>query len=140
MNDYQLGLKHKLEVIDVLNDDGTMSEAAQMFIGTDRFEARKLIVKDLEDAGHIVKIEDYTNQVGYSERTDVVVEPRLSLQWWVDMKKIYSPALKAVVEDEIKFYPPKFKNLYRHWMENIKDWCISRQLWWGHRIPAWYDA
>jgi valyl-tRNA synthetase len=140
MNDYQLGLKHNLEVIDVLNDDGTMSEAAQMFIGTDRFDARKLIVKDLEDAGHIVKIEDYTNQVGYSERTDVVVEPRLSLQWWVDMKKIYSPALKAVVEDEIKFYPPKFKNLYRHWMENIKDWCISRQLWWGHRIPAWYDA
>jgi valyl-tRNA synthetase len=140
MNDYQLGLKHGLEVIDVLNDDGTMSEAAQRFIGTDRFEARKLIIPELEKAGNLEKIEDYPNQVGYSERTDVVVEPRLSLQWWVDMKKISGPALSAVVDDEIKFYPPKFKNLYRHWMENIKDWCISRQLWWGHRIPAWYDA
>ena len=140
MNDYQLGQKHGLEVIDVLNDDGTLSEAAQLFIGADRFEARKLIIPELEKAGNLVKIEDYPNQVGYSERTDVVVEPRLSLQWWVDMKKISGPALSAVVEDEVKFYPPKFKNLYRHWMENIKDWCISRQLWWGHRIPAWYDA
>jgi valyl-tRNA synthetase len=139
MNDYQLGQKYQLEVIDVLNDDGTMSDAAQLYIGVDRFETRKNIVVDLEAAGHLVKIEEYPNQVGYSERTDVVVEPRLSLQWWVDMKKISGPALSAVVDAEIKFHPAKFKNLYRHWMENIKDWCISRQLWWGHRIPAWYD-
>ncbi|MBI1780340.1 MAG: valine--tRNA ligase [Sphingobacteriales bacterium] len=139
MNDYQLGQKHNLEVVDILNEDGTLNEEAQILIGEDRFEARKKIIKLLEEAGHIIKIEDYTSEVGYSERTDVVVEPRLSLQWWVDMKKISGPALKAVVEDDIKFYPVKFKNLYRHWMENIKDWCISRQLWWGHRIPAWYD-
>ena len=140
MNDYQLGEKHKLEVVDVLNDDGTLSEAAQIYIGEDRFEARKKIVKELEEKGFISKIEDYTSEVGYSERTDAVVEPRLSLQWWVDMKKISGPALQVVMNEEIKFYPAKFKNLYRHWMENIKDWCISRQLWWGHRIPAWYDA
>lgn len=140
MNDHQLGLKHGLEVIDVLNDDGTMSEAARLYVGMDRFDTRKKIVEDLQAAGHLVKIEDYPNQVGYSERTDVVVEPRLSLQWWVDMKKISAPALKAVADDDIRFHPVKFKNLYRHWMENIKDWCISRQLWWGHRIPAWYDA
>lgn len=139
INDYQLGIKYGLDVIDVLNDDGTMSEAAGSYSGRERFEVRKDIVKDLEQLGHIVKIEEYTNQVGFSERTDVVVEPRLSLQWWVDMKKISNPALNAVVNDDIKFYPQKFKNLYRHWMENIKDWCISRQLWWGHRIPAWYD-
>jgi len=138
-NDYQLGLKHQLEVIDVLNDDGTLSDAAQLYIGVDRFEARKLISKELQDNGFVVKTEEYTSEVGYSERTDVVVEPRLSLQWWVDMKKISGPALSAVENEEIKFYPSKFKNLYRHWMENIKDWCISRQLWWGHRIPAWYD-
>lgn len=140
MNDYQLGQKHNLEVVDVLNDDGSLSEAAQIYIGEDRFEARKKIVKELEEKGFIVKTEDYTSEVGYSERTDVVVEPRLSLQWWVDMKKISGPALEVVMNDDIKFYPAKFKNLYRHWMENIKDWCISRQLWWGHRIPAWYDA
>ncbi len=139
INDYQLGIKHQLEIIDVLNDDGTLSEAAQLHIGVERFEARKLISKELEEKGFIVKTEEYTSEVGYSERTDVVVEPRLSLQWWVDMKKISSPALSAVENEEIKFYPSKFKNLYRHWMENIKDWCISRQLWWGHRIPAWYD-
>lgn len=138
-NDYQLGLKHQLEVIDVLNDDGTLSDAAQLYIGVDRFEARKLISKELQNNGFVVKTEEYTSEVGYSERTDVVVEPRLSLQWWVDMKKISGPALSAVENEEIKFYPSKFKNLYRHWMENIKDWCISRQLWWGHRIPAWYD-
>ncbi len=138
MNDYQLGLKHNLEVVDILNEDGTLNESAEIFIGEDRFQARKKIIAELEDKGHLLKTEDYTSEVGYSERTDVVVEPRLSLQWWVDMKKIYSPALKAVMDEEIKFYPPKFKNLYRHWMENIKDWCISRQLWWGHRIPAWY--
>ncbi len=140
INDNVLGQKHNLEVIDILNEDGTLNEAAQIYIGEDRFEARKKIVKELEEKDYLVKTEDYTSEVGYSERTDVVVEPRLSLQWWVDMKKIAGPALKAVVEDEIKFYPAKFKNLYRHWMENIKDWCISRQLWWGHRIPAWYDA
>ncbi|QEC66029.1 valine--tRNA ligase [Panacibacter ginsenosidivorans] len=139
MNDYQLGLKHNLEVIDIMNDDGTFSEAAQILIGEDRFEARKKIIPLLEDTGAIVKIEDYPNQVGYSERTDSVVEPRLSLQWWVKMKPLAEPALKVVVDGEIKFHPAKFANTYRYWMENIKDWCISRQLWWGHRIPAWYD-
>ncbi|HET9056079.1 MAG TPA: valine--tRNA ligase [Chitinophagaceae bacterium] len=139
-NDYQLGLKHNLEVIDILNEDGTLNEAAQILVGEERFEARKKIVPLLKEKNHIAKIEDYISEIGYSERTDVAIEPRLSWQWWVDMKKISTPALKAVVEDEIKFYPVKFKNLYRHWMENIKDWCISRQLWWGHRIPAWYDA
>ena len=138
MNDYQLGQKYQLEIIDTMNDDGTMSEAAQLYIGEDRFEVRKKIVADLTTAGHINKIEEYTNQVGFSERTDVVVEPRLSLQWWVSMKDLATPALSAVMNDDIHFHPAKFKNLYRHWMENIKDWCISRQLWWGHRIPAWY--
>ena len=138
-NDYQIGEKHGLQIIDTMNDDGTMSEAAQLYIGEDRFEVRKKIVTELEAQGHLVKVEDYTNQIGFSERTDVVVEDRLSLQWWVNMKKLYKPALEAVIDEEIKFYPPKFKNLYRNWMENIRDWCISRQLWWGHRIPAWYD-
>jgi valyl-tRNA synthetase len=138
-NDYQLGIKHQLEIIDILNNDGSLSEAAQLYIGEDRFIVRKKIAKQLDEAGYLLKTEDYVNQVGYSERTDAVVEPRLSLQWWVDTKKIASPALLAVMNEEIQFYPPKFKNLYRHWMENIKDWCISRQLWWGHRIPAWYD-
>ena len=139
LNDNQLGQKHNLEVVDILNEDGTLNEEAQIYIGEDRFEARKKIAKELEEKGYLLKIEDYTSEVGFSERTDTVVEPRLSLQWWVDMKKISGPALKAVMEDDIKFYPGKFKNLYRHWMENIKDWCISRQLWWGQRIPAWYD-
>ena len=138
INDYQLGQKYQLEIIDTMNDDGTMSEAAQIFIGEDRFDVRKKIIPELEAAGNLVKIEDYTNQVGFSERTDAVVESRLSLQWWVSMKAISVPALKAVMDDEINFHPAKFKNLYRHWMENIKDWCISRQLWWGHRIPAYY--
>lgn len=138
-NDYQLGQKHGLEIIDVFNDDGTMSNEAGLYIGKDRFEVRKLIAKELEEKGYLEKTETYSSEVGYSERTDVVVEPRLSLQWWVDMKKISGPALDAVANEDIKFYPAKFKNLYRHWMENIKDWCISRQLWWGHRIPAWYD-
>jgi valyl-tRNA synthetase len=138
MNDYQLGQKYNLEIIDTMNDDGTMNEAAQLFIGEDRFEVRKKIVLQLEAAGHVEKIEEYTNQVGFSERTDAVVEPRLSLQWWVSMKKLAEPALKSVMDEEISFHPAKFKNLYRHWMENIKDWCISRQLWWGHRIPAYY--
>jgi len=138
MNDYQLGQKYNLEVIDTMNDDGTMSGAAQLYIGEDRFEVRKKIVSDLEAAGHMVKIEDYTNQVGFSERTNTVVEPRLSMQWWLAMKKISEPALNAVVKGDIKFHPAKFKNTYTYWMENIRDWCISRQLWWGHRIPAWY--
>ncbi|RYZ47192.1 MAG: valine--tRNA ligase, partial [Sphingobacteriales bacterium] len=120
MNDNQLGQKHNLEVIDILNDDGTLSTEAQILIGEDRFEARKKIIPLLDQAHCLEKIEDYTSEVGYSERTDAVVEPRLSLQWWIDMKKIYSPALKAVMEEEIRFFPPKFKNLYRHWMENIK--------------------
>ena len=139
MNDHQLGQKHGLEVIDILNEDGTLNQDATLYVGLDRFEARKRIVPDLQEKGYLVKVEEYTNQVGFSERTDVVVEPRLSLQWWVDMKKIYGPALKAVADEDIRFHPAKFRNLYRHWMENIKDWCISRQLWWGHRIPAWYD-
>ncbi len=138
MNDYQLGQKHKLEVVDIFNEDGTLNETAQILIGEDRFEARKKIVKELEAKDYLLKTEEYTSEVGYSERTDAVVEPRLSLQWWVDMKKISGPALTAVMDDDIKFYPNKFKNLYRHWMEGIKDWCISRQLWWGQRIPAWY--
>jgi valyl-tRNA synthetase len=139
MNDHQLGQKHGLEVIDIFNDDGTLSDAAQIFIGEDRFEARKNVVHRLEAEHYLVKMEDYTSEVGYSERTDTVVEPRLSMQWWVKMKDLAVPALEAVMKDDIKFYPPKFKNSYRHWMENIRDWCISRQLWWGHRIPAWYD-
>jgi valyl-tRNA synthetase len=139
MNDNQLGQKHGLEVVDILNEDGTLGAAAQIFIGEDRFAARKKIVMELEANGYLEKTEDYTSEVGYSERTDTVVEPRLSLQWWVSMKKLSEPALKAVMNDDIKFHPVKFKNTYRHWMENIKDWCISRQLWWGHRIPAWYD-
>ncbi len=139
INDNQLGQKHNLESVDIFNEDGTLNEAAQIYVGEDRFEARKKIVKELKEKGQLLKTEDYTSEIGYSERTDVVVEPRLSLQWWVDMKKISGPALKSVMEDEIKFYPSKFKNMYRHWMENIRDWCISRQLWWGHRIPAWYD-
>ena len=140
MNDNQIGIKHGLAVYEILNEDGTLSADAQLYVGVDRFEARKQIVEALKLAGHVVKIDEYTHQVGFSERTDVVVEPRLSLQWWVDMKKISSPALNAVQDGEINFHPAKFKNLYRHWMENIKDWCISRQLWWGHQIPAWYDA
>lgn len=139
INDYQLGQKHKLEVVDTFNDDGTLSAEAQIYVGEDRFAARKKIAQELEEKGFLLKTEEYTSEVGYSERTDAVVEPRLSLQWWVDMKKISGPALDAVMNDEISFYPAKFKNLYRHWMEGIKDWCISRQLWWGHRIPAWYD-
>ena len=139
MSDYQLGQKHNLEIVDVLNEDGTLSADAQLYIGEDRFEARKKIVIELEEKGFIAKIEDYVNQLGFSERTDAVIEPRLSLQWWIKMKPLSVPALNAVMDEDINFYPAKFKNLYRHWMENIRDWCISRQLWWGQRIPAWYD-
>jgi valyl-tRNA synthetase len=140
INDYNLGIKHKLPVIDTINADGTMSEAAQLFVGEDRFVVRKKIAAELEALGHLVKTEPYANQVGYSERTDVVIEPRLSMQWWCRMDELVKPALEAVLSSNasIEFVPSKYKNLYRHWMENIKDWCISRQLWWGHRIPAWY--
>jgi valyl-tRNA synthetase len=137
-NDYEIGLRHNLEVIDTLNDDGTLSEKAQLLVGVDRFEARKLIIPMLEAAGNMVKIEDYTNKVGYSERTHVPIEPKLSAQWFIKMGDLVKPAMEAVENDTIKFYPSKFKNLYRHWLENIKDWCISRQLWWGHRIPVYY--
>lgn len=139
INDYHLGIKHKLEVVDTLNEDGTMSAAAQLYVGEDRFKVRNKISKELEEKGNLVKVEEIMNKNGYSERTDVVIEPRLSMQWWCKMNDMAKPALEAVMSDEIKFYPSKFKNTYRHWMENIKDWCISRQLRWGHRIPAWYD-
>ncbi len=137
-NDYELGLKHKLEAIDILNDNGSLNERAGLYIGKDRFEARKLIVKDIEKAGQLEKVEDYTNNVGFSERTDAVIEPKLSVQWFLKMDTITKPALENVMNDNIKFHPAKFKNMYRSWMENVRDWCISRQLWWGHRIPAWY--
>ncbi|MBS1774116.1 MAG: valine--tRNA ligase [Bacteroidetes bacterium] len=140
INDYNLGIKHNLQVVDTLNEDGTMSEAAQLYIGEDRFAVRKKIVEDLKASGNFVKEEEYSNQVGFSERTDVVIEPRLSMQWWCNMQDMAKPALDSVLNDVVELYPAKYKNLYRHWMENIKDWCISRQLWWGQRIPAWYDA
>lgn len=138
LNDYNLGLKHHLEVIDILNDDGTLNEKAGMLIGEDRFVARKKIAKELEEAGQLVQIEDIKNNVGFSERTDAVIEPKLSTQWFCRMDEMAKPALENVLNDTIKLHPPKFKNMYRVWMENIRDWCISRQLWWGHRIPAWY--
>jgi valyl-tRNA synthetase len=139
MNDYELGKKHNLEVIDILNEDGTLNEKAQILVGEDRFIARKKIAKLLEDKGNLVKVEDYNSNVGFSERTDAVIEPRLSLQWFVKMQDITKPALVNVMNDTIKIIPPKFKNTYNHWMSNVRDWCISRQLWWGQRIPAWYD-
>ena len=137
-NDYELGKKHNLEVIDILNDNGTISEDGILYIGEDRFKARKLILKDLEAIEAIVDTEDLVHNVGRSERTNAVVEPKLSLQWYVDMKSLVKPALDAVENGDIKFYPEKYVNTYRHWMTNIRDWCISRQLWWGQRIPAYY--
>jgi len=138
LNDYELGLKHKLEVIDILYDDGTLNEKAQILVGEDRFIARKKIAKLLTESGQLAKEEDYKSNVGHSERTNAVIEPKLSLQWFLKMEDLTKPALKAVMEDIIQLYPPKFKNMYRSWMENVRDWCISRQLWWGHQIPAYY--
>lgn len=138
LNDYHLGIKHKLETIDIFNDDGTLNEKAKLYLGEDRFKVREKIVKELEAKGHLVKVEDIKNNVGFSERTDAVIEPKLSQQWFMKMSELAKPALEVVMKDEVKFHPAKFKNMYRHWMENIQDWCISRQLWWGHRIPAWY--
>lgn len=130
-NDYELGIKHNLEIIDILNEDGTLNEKAILFVGENRFEARKKIAKKLENEGFLVKTEDYTSNVGFSERTDAVIEPRLSMQWFVRMKALTGPALENVLNDNIQLIPAKFKNTYRHWMENVRDWCISRQLWWG---------
>lgn len=137
-NDYELGKKHNLETIDILNDNGTLNANGLHYEGQDRFDVRKAIEKELHEKGYLIKTEDHINKVGYSERTNAIIEPKLSLQWFVDMKEFSKPALDAVMDGEINFHPAKFKNTYRHWMENIKDWCISRQLWWGHRIPAWY--
>ncbi|GAB4339385.1 MAG: valine--tRNA ligase [Flammeovirgaceae bacterium] len=138
INDYNLGLKYNLEVIDILDDEGKLNEKAKLYVGKDRFEVRKQIVKDLEELGQLEKVEEIANKVGHSERTDAVVEPKLSTQWFVSMKKLCEPALECVLDGRVKLYPSKFVNTYRHWMENVKDWCISRQLWWGHRIPAYY--
>lgn len=137
-NDYNLGLKHQLEVIDIIDDRGRLNEAATRYIGEDRFVARKSVSKDLNELGQLVKIEDIQNKVSRSERTHAIIEPKLSTQWFVRMEELAKPALDAVLSGEIKFHPKKFENVYRHWLENVKDWCISRQLWWGQQIPAWY--
>lgn len=138
LNDYEIGKKHNLEIIDIFTPDARLNENAKFLIGQDRFEARENIIPLLEKEGNLTKIEDYENNVAYSERTDVPIEPRLSLQWFLKVEELSKPAMQVVLDGTIKFYPDKFINTYRHWMENIKDWCISRQLWWGHRIPVWY--
>ena len=138
VNDYMLGEKYNLETIDIFNNDGTLNEYGQMYAGMDRFAVREQIEKDLQDRALMEKVEPYTNKVGYSERTNVPIEPKLSMQWFLKMENLAKPALDAVMNDDIQLVPTKFKNTYRHWMENVKDWCISRQLWWGHRIPAYY--
>lgn len=139
-NDFALGEKHKLEVIDILTDDGKLNEKAQILVGEDRFVARKKIIKMLEESGNLVKVEEYKSNVGTSERTGAVIEPKISLQWFLKMERLSKPAHDNVMDDTIQLIPPKFKNTYNHWMENVRDWCISRQLWWGHRIPAYYLA
>ncbi|GAB3203633.1 valyl-tRNA synthetase [Pontibacter aydingkolensis] len=138
LNDYELGQKHKLPTIDILNNNGTLNEQAQLYVGQDRFAARRNIVKDLQEAGLLVKVEEYASVLQTSERTGAVIEPRLSMQWWCKMDKMAGPALESVMNDEIRLHPPKFKNMYRSWMENVRDWCVSRQLWWGQQIPAYY--
>ncbi|MCU0420370.1 MAG: valine--tRNA ligase [Cyclobacteriaceae bacterium] len=140
VNDYEIGLRHQLPIIDTINDDGTLNEKCELpkFIGKDRFKVRKEIVADLREAGHLVKEEEFITRIGRSERTNSVIEPKLSLQWFIKMKEISVRAKEAVEKDEVRLHPAKFKNTYRHWMENVRDWCISRQLWWGHRIPAYY--
>jgi len=138
VNDHMLGEKYNLPSIDIFNDDGTLNEAAGLYVGMDRMAVREQIEKDLAEAGLLEKVEPYENKVGYSERTNVPIEPKLSMQWFLKMTDLVKPALKAVMDDDIQFFPPKFKNTYRHWMTDTKDWCISRQLWWGHRIPAWF--
>ena len=138
INDYEIGYRHKLEIIDILNNDGTLNEKAKLFVGTDRFKARELIVEELKQNNHLVKIENHKNKVGFSERTNSIIEPKLSMQWFLKMDKISKPALDNVINGNIKFHPEKFINTYKHWMSNIKDWCLSRQLWWGHRIPVYY--
>lgn len=140
INDYNIGLKNKLESVDIFNDNGTLSEKAILYVGKDRFEVRKLIMDELQAKGHVVKVEQYVNKVGRSERTNAVIEPKLSMQWFMKMDTMAPKALEVVIDDTICFHPEKFKNTYRHWMENVRDWCISRQLWWGQRIPAWYLA
>jgi valyl-tRNA synthetase len=138
INDYNIGIKHHLDTIDIFNDNGTLSAKAELYVGQDRFEVRTLISKELAAKGYMVKEEAYVNKVGFSERTDVVIEPKLSMQWFMKMEDLAKPALDVVLDGTVKFYPEKFINTYRHWMENVKDWCISRQLWWGHRIPVYY--
>lgn len=138
LNDYELGLKHNLPSIDILNDDGTLSEAAQQYVGKDRFQARESIIADLKQMGKLSKVEEIANKIGFSERTDAVIEPKLSMQWFLKMEALSQPALAYVMQGEIRFFPKNSVNTFRHWMENIKDWCISRQLWWGHQIPAYY--
>lgn len=138
LNDYNLGIKHNLPVVDILNDDGTLNEKAEILVGKDRFAARKEIAKLLEEAGALEKVEEYKSQIGFSERTDAVIEPKLSMQWFCKMEEMAGPALDCVVNGEVKLIPDKFINTYKYWMENIQDWCISRQLWWGQQIPAWY--
>ena len=138
INDYNLGDKHNLETIDILNNDGTLNENAKLYVGIDRFKVREDIVVELANQGFLIDSEDITNKVGYSERTQAVIEPKLSMQWFCKMEELSKPALKHVMNDDIRLHPAKFKNTYRHWMENIKDWCVSRQLWWGQQIPAYF--